>query len=278
MDPREPQLTEAKVSGPTLPTLVGGVVAVGVLAFAFGASLGRMPSPSPSPSAVPAASPLPIREAEVSPELWSAYLSGANSGWALCTIEVAISCTPLTSQPSLRFKDFSAMPFSTSQADWTLLAPSDIVPDHYVIAGPITLTEPQLVLALVSDDGVATIQPASPQTRWNGHLWADLGELETGRYLVITQGLTVGQPDPEGRYTTQLAGFASAFIVLPGPSSSPDARATYAQRSFPSARQGAARTSRSGSVSRSAATVAPTASRTTGAARATASAGVMSRP
>ncbi len=212
MDGREPQFAEAKVSGPTLPLFVGAVVAVGVVAFLLGDSLGRAPAPAPSAIASGSSAPA-VADAVVSPALWSAYLNGAYSGWALCAVAADISCTPIDGQPSLRFANFDALPFTTSKADWDLLAPIDVAPGHYVLAGAVTLVDPQLILARVSDAGVATLLSASPQTRWNGILWADVGQLDSGRYLAVTQGLILGQPDAEGRTTARWAGFASGFSV-----------------------------------------------------------------
>ena len=210
MDRPDSQVAEAKVSGPTLPLLFGAAVAIGLIGFAVGASVGRMPSPSASAAA---SVPAPITEAVVSPELWSAYLNGANSGWALCAVAAEISCVPVDAQPSLRFDDFFALPFHASARDWDLLAPITVQRAHYVVAGPITLSDRQLSLARVSDDGVATLLNASPQTWWNGIIWADLDDVDAGRYLVVAQGLTLGQPDAAHRSTATGAGFASAFVV-----------------------------------------------------------------
>ncbi len=208
------QVAEAKVSGPTLPVLIGAAVAIGLIGFALGASVGPGAIPAPSPSAsLEASGPAPITESAVSPELWSAYLSGADSGWALCTVATEISCVPVDAQPSLRFADFFALPFHTSTADWGLLNPITVQPAHYVVAGPITLIELQLLLAHVSDDGVATMLSASPQTRWNGVIWADLGDLSAGRYLAMAQGLRLGPLDAERRSTATGAGYALAFVV-----------------------------------------------------------------
>ncbi|HEX5395678.1 MAG TPA: hypothetical protein VFX74_01175 [Candidatus Limnocylindria bacterium] len=217
MERQDPQVAEAKVSGPTLPLLVGAAVAIGLIGFAFGASVGGIPSPastkaSASASAEPSGS-APITASVVSPELWSAYLNGADSGWALCAIATEISCAPVDAQPSVRFADFFALPFHASARDWDLLDPTPVQPAHYVVAGPITLSDRQLIVAVVSDDGVATLLDANPQAWWNGIIWADLGEVGAGRYLAVAQGISLSQPDAEGRSVARGAGFVSAFVV-----------------------------------------------------------------
>ncbi|MEO8652932.1 MAG: hypothetical protein ABI409_02285 [Ramlibacter sp.] len=187
---------------------------VAMVAFLAGLSLGGAPKAEApnSPALASNSRTAPVQAGSVSRELWEAYLSGSSGSWALCAVAAEITCHPILAQPSARFSNFDALPFTTTTADWELLRPDTVAPAHYILAGPVLVAEPQVVIAGVSADGVGTLLGAE-QTRWGGKVWADLGFLGAGRYLAETTGLALGDPDVEGRSTAQLTEWASAFVV-----------------------------------------------------------------
>ncbi len=211
MERRQPEMVESKVSGAGLPLLAGVVILVAVVAFLFGVKVGASPAPTPSPvgSSTPVAA---VQQGVVSRALWQAYLSMADSGWALCAVAEEISCQPIVAAPSDLFANFDALPFTSSERDWMVLSPISVAPGHYVLAAPVRMLEPQVAFVRVSNAGTGTLI-GNVQARSNGILWADLGHLEAGRYLAVTSAVDVSQSDVEGRSIAQTFQWGSGFIV-----------------------------------------------------------------
>lgn len=156
--------------------------------------------------------------------LWTAYLNGATSGWALCSVAVEITCQRIPAAPDLLFRSFDTLPLRVSASDWAVLSPITVQPGRYILAGPMTLLGPQVTLARVSESGAGTLIGPDDQTTWNRVLWVDLGGLGPGRYVAVVGAYELSGGDSEGRLRAQLTHWAVGFVVqapedAPAPSS-----------------------------------------------------------
>ena len=154
------------------------------LAFLFGLALGAGAAPAHSPNA--SESPLPaLQGAQVSRDLWTAYLNRGTEGWASASSRRRSRAKTSPPPRTRSLVSFDALPLTVTPSDWTVLSPITVPPGHYVLAGPMTLLGPYVSFARVSDGGVGTLLGLAAQTTWNGVVWVDLGSVSAGRYAAV---------------------------------------------------------------------------------------------
>ena len=183
----EPSVQLQRVQDPrrrwSLPRTLALVAGVGLLTFLLGLSVGggapQTPT-TPRADATPLVSAPPaITEAQVSRELWTAYLNRGDTDWGLCQIGVQITCQPITTVSGPFFTDADPFPGRVTDAQWAAFDPMTVGPGHYVLAGPARGIAPQAIFEGVGDGGYPTYMTGS-QVVWNGALWLDVGTLGRG--------------------------------------------------------------------------------------------------
>jgi hypothetical protein len=192
MDERLPQLERVENAGRNRRGFRLAVALVGAaITFALGLGIGTrlaIPATVSSPSVAPA-----FVAAEVSRDLWSAYLNRDGDGWSLCRIASPIVCRSVSMVASDHFTRFAALPLVVTEQDWAALAPARVTAGRYVLAGPaveggLRLIGADVTLGRVAADGTGTIVGGTAGTPLNSALWADLGSLDPGRRYVIMVG------------------------------------------------------------------------------------------
>jgi hypothetical protein len=164
---------------------VVGVGALVVITFLAGLGLGsRLGSPSSSPFVSP--STQPFSGAEVSRELWTAYLNRnpvGDLGWGLCRLDQPVVCQPILAVAPFQVGDLLSEP--VTGGEWAALAPTSIPAGSWLLAGPVAgYLQPSAVLMTLSDDGTQTLEGIRAQAVLGGVLWVDFGSLGLGRHVV----------------------------------------------------------------------------------------------
>ncbi len=218
MHERDVQLqhVQADGRGRALPRTLAVAAVVGLLTFVIGLGLGaqtaRAPT-APEGSATPGTSvPPPVTEAQVSREFWTAYLNRGGNDWGLCKVAVEITCQPITAVSRPFFTAADPFPDRVTDADWAALAPVNVSPGHYVLAGPASGIAPQAVFEGVGDGAYPTYLGAA-QVVWNDVVWVDVGTLGRGRYAAGVWDYETGSPVGQGGAAVQIQGWGLGLIV-----------------------------------------------------------------
>lgn len=215
MDEPPPQLEQVGQAGRNHRDGYRLALALAVVAIAFGLGLGIGTRIAPPGAVASPAAASAFVAADVSRDLWSAYLNRGGDGWALCRIASPIVCRSVAIVSSDRFASFEALPLVVTQKDWGELAPATVRAGRYVLAGPaidggMLLIDADVTLGRVSADGTGTIVGGTAGTSLNSAIWADLGSLDAGRRYVIV----VGAYRVAGAVATW-SGWAIGIVVAP---------------------------------------------------------------
>lgn len=199
--------------GRGLPPVAVAIAAVAIIAFSVGFAFGGRDaakvgaSPSPPPALV---------GASVSRELQTAYMNVIGGGWAVCSIEAAVTCQAELAVPSLMFPDFATLPLTVSTDDWGALTAPTVPPGHYVLAGPMSIFMPSEVsLTKVAPNGVGSLLGLGDQVVLGDVTYVDLGTLATGRYVGVVSGYELHAGASEGLINASLIGWAVGLVVGP---------------------------------------------------------------
>jgi len=200
--------------GRGLPPVAAATAVIATLTFLIGFGLaGRLmsqtgPGTSPSPAA-------PLTGAAIGRELTAAYLGVEDQRWAVCSIRATTPCRPTNAASSRQLADFRAMPLTVTARDWAQLRSITLPPGHYVLAGPMALVAPRMVVARISTSGTGTILKLNAETVANGVIWADLGTLKPGRYVAVVEAYDLQAVSADGEINAEPFGWALGLAIGP---------------------------------------------------------------
>jgi hypothetical protein len=196
MDEPVPQLQ--RVQGPRdrhPATRLVWVVVVVAATFLAGLGLGSRLAPAPTPTAT---APTAFVAAQVSHELWTAYLNRGTEGWGLCELATEISCQPIAAAPAALFVHFEDLPLKVSAQDWIVPSPITVPAGHYILASPMLRPlGPYVTFAGVSPDGVGTLIGPAGQATLNEAVWARSRKPRPGTLCRHRRYLRPGPTDGE---------------------------------------------------------------------------------